>query len=120
MTPPPSRILRGVNRCCPRCASDAPEPVAAIDAGRVVRANTTYRPDALELLGIDAAAMYRIVRCTRCGQLYTAELPSPELLQRLYTNVIDGERAAQISRAPLWIGHQLELAAALLMRLGSD
>jgi len=87
-----------------------------MDAERVVRGNETYRSDALQILNLAADAMFTFVRCSACGFVYAEALPDSSFLQRLYSEVIDGARAATISQSPAWVSHQLELAARLLAR----
>ncbi|MBV8516380.1 MAG: class I SAM-dependent methyltransferase [Acidobacteria bacterium] len=103
-------------RHCPLCGEDRPRLLATVAARTICDGNTTYRPDAPSLLGIDTAAEFAFVRCLACGFVYAQDAPGAALLERLYNVVIDAERAYAESHQPSWVAHQLQLAATLLAR----
>lgn len=108
-----------MTRSCPGCGSDRPRHLAAIAASAVVRENDTYRPEALDLLGVAATASYDIVQCVACDFAYAHELPDETLLATLYGKVIDPAVREGSATEEQWKAHQLALAAELVRRAAS-
>ena len=106
-------------RPCPSCTADISTSIASVGAQSIVDGNTTYRAEALEILGVVPAARYHIVRCTRCGFVYAHDLPDERFLARLYREVIDARSEAETPAGRAWVAHQLQLAASLIERIAA-
>ena len=106
-------------RPCPSCTSDASTTIASIAARSIVEGNTTYRAEALEILGVVPTAHYDIVRCTQCAFVFARDLPDDTFLARLYREVIDARSEAETPAGRAWVAHQLQLAASLIKRIAA-
>jgi 2-polyprenyl-3-methyl-5-hydroxy-6-metoxy-1,4-benzoquinol methylase len=115
----PGIATETLRRHCPLCGEDRPRLLATISPHTICEGNTTYRPDAPLLLGIDASAPLAFVQCLACAFIYAQDAPDAALLERLYNVVIDAERARAESLAPPWVAHQLQLASTLLSRFAN-
>jgi SAM-dependent methyltransferase len=100
-----------VNRRCPITGGEAVRVLGHMPAGLIGASNATYRPDALAILGLDAADEFPIVEGPS-GFTYAGWLPDEGFLHRLYENAIDH---AKTSTEQLWYRRfLLEMAGGLL------
>jgi len=106
-------------RKCPICGRDEPRTALTLSAAEISSNNSTYRPDALQRLGLTGSELFGVAECP-CRFVYVPDLPSPELLQTLYDQAIDTDLARRESQSPGWLGHQLRLAGLLLERCTSE
>jgi SAM-dependent methyltransferase len=90
------RLRYSVNRACPITGAWASRTLGHIPAGLVVRANETYRPDALERLAIAADDEFPIVEGPS-GLIFAGWLPGEGFLRTLYDEVIDHAKARPAS-----------------------
>jgi 2-polyprenyl-3-methyl-5-hydroxy-6-metoxy-1,4-benzoquinol methylase len=107
------------NRACPQCDAADARVLIALSAGEMVTGNTTYQPDALKHLGLNATQSFPIGMCQRCGFVYSLVAPSDEFLEALYNQAINPELAAGESQSTSWVAHQIGLASGLLERVGN-
>lgn len=94
------RLRYSVNRACPITGAWVSRTLGHIPAGLVVCANATYRPDALDILGIAADDEFPILEGPS-GLIFAGWLPGKEFLRTLYDDAIDHAKA-RLSAENLW------------------
>lgn len=108
-----------VRDCCPICEGRRWDVIAAVEARRICELNSTYRSNALEILGLGGRERFEIARCRSCGFVFSSVVPAEEFLRTLYEEVIDPDRAYLESLPAPRLAHQLHFAAGLLNRLSA-
>lgn len=101
-------------RNCPGCGHEKYKTLLFVRAEQFCSVNSTYRPDACEILGVSRDAAFPLVSCEQCGFVFAGLLPSARFLELVYEEVIDKDRGFFESVSPGWVAHQLELGSILL------
>ncbi|WP_175534429.1 class I SAM-dependent methyltransferase [Thiocapsa roseopersicina] len=72
------------SRPCPLCHSTRNEFVASVSAVQVIESSPYYDDSFYEAFGITPETRFALSRCLDCSLVFSSEIPSEEVLQRLY------------------------------------
>jgi hypothetical protein len=106
------------SRECPLCKSQS-RIVASGSARQIIESSPYYSSESYATLGLTPESPFRIARCESCDFCFTSEIPSLEILDRLYGQSTDPLLGASVFARPARAAFAFESLAVLLREISN-